>query len=153
ELKIEVLATKSPVPGGKLDQATPTEDAVWSKPITVKWVQALAGQVIINFPLNGTAVDFSDKIVGDTSYPDLNHYIVVTPVKTGTAFVQDLKATLNRDNRTFTGTARFGGVDVGVGEQFMLRIIATRTTLTPGPLIGEPPDSINSNTITVSRRK
>src|SRR4030042_5711977 len=46
-------------------------------------------QFLITNPKNGADVELTDIIQGRTPYLNKNHYIVVTPIKTGDDFVQD----------------------------------------------------------------
>ena len=153
ELEMQVVATSSVIPAGKLNQVRLPDDAIFSESVAVRWVQWLVGQIEITTPTDGAEVALNDRILGRTSYPDFNHYIVVTPVKTSNSSVQDRPATVNRSDGTFAGTVRFGGVEVGGGEQFVVRIVATKSTLSAGALITQPSDTISSNAVTVTRRK
>jgi hypothetical protein len=112
----------------------------------------LANKFTITYPTNGADVTFDDKVLGNTPFPNMNHYIVVTPVKTGTPYVQDRPALVNSGEGTFSGQARFGGAEVGVGEQFIVRILATKSPLEPGPLNSVPADVVFSESVAVRRR-
>lgn len=153
ELKLQVLVTRAELPAGKLDRAQLPDEAVFSDSVTIKWVKSLAGQLVIINPTDGAEVDFTNKIVGRTPFPELTHYIVVTSVRVGTAFVQDRPATVNRDDGSYSAAARFGSARVGRGEQFIVRVLATKSKLPAGPLVSTPPDAVTSNVVTVRRRK
>ncbi len=151
EFRIQVLATKAILGAGILAEIP--DDAIFSESLTVRRVAPSGNQIVITSPTDGAEVAFDDKILGTTPFPEMNHYIVVTPVKIGTAFVQDNPASANRVRGTFSGTARFGGAEVGVGEQFIVRVVATRSKLPAGPLTHEPDDAVPSNSVTVRRKK
>lgn len=151
EFRIQVLATKTTFPAGVLTNAP--DDAVLSKSVTVRRVGVPGDHIVITSLTNGAEVEFDDRILGTTPFPELNHYIVVTPVRVGTAFVQDNPASVNRVDGTFSGTARFGGAEVGVGEQFIVRVLATKTILPAGPLTHEPENAVTSNSVTVRRKR
>lgn len=152
EFRIRVLAIKATLPAGLLAEVP--SDAIFSDFVTVRRVQP-PEKIVITSPTAGADVDFDDRILGKTPFPELNHYIVVTPVRVGTAFVQDQPASVNRADGTFSGTARFGGVEVGVGEQFIVRVLATKSTLPASPLTpaNVPGDAVYSNSVSVRRRK
>jgi hypothetical protein len=153
ELKLQVLAASSGISPGKLDQAALPDDVVFSEPVEVRWVRSPGGEIVIMTPVSGAEVGFNDTVLGKTAFTDLNHYIVVTPVNAGTTYVQDQPALVNSADGSFSGVARFGGAEGSRQQQFFVRVVVTRSILTPGPLINEPADAVHSNTITVTRRK
>lgn len=154
EFTIRGLATTNVLNSGPLFSLP--ENAMLSEPVSVKRVLSVpvvAGPgPTITAPTDGLSVGIEYQIKGKTPLADWNHYVVVTPFKMGTAFVQDQTATINRADRSFTARARLGGVQVGVGERFSIRILATKSTLSAAPLINPPADAIFSNTVTVTRK-
>jgi hypothetical protein len=147
EFSLRVLATKQKLDAGGL--ATFPDDAKLSRPITVRRTKPTE-QLAITIPASGAEVSFEDKISGTTLFTDLNHYVVVTQVRGGAAYVQDQPASVK--NETFSGRARFGGINVGVGEQFTVQVVATKSTLSAGSLPKPPADAVVSNTVTVKRK-
>lgn len=113
----------------------------------------LAGQFTVTTPVNGATVEMIDFIRGNTPLSGMNHYIVVTPLKTGDDWVQEKRATVS--GGIWSGRAKFGTAAVGAGEQFVVRALATKSTLSPGPLteVEVPEDAIFSEPITVTRKK
>jgi hypothetical protein len=153
EFTIRVLATRATLVTGILTEVP--DDAVWSDSVTVRRVQSspvTGTQIIITMPADGAEVGVDSTISGKTSLPDLNHYIVVTPTRIGTSFVQSQSALVNRANGSFIWRATFGGAQVGAGEQFTVRVLATKSTLSPAPLTTEPPDAVFSNSVIVKRK-
>jgi len=153
QFTIRVLATKATLAAGNLTEVP--GDAVWSDSVNVRRVQsspAHAGQIVLTSPTDGDEVDADSTISGKTSLPDLNHYIVATPTQIKTSFVQKQPALVNRDDGSFTWRATFGDAPLGSGEQFTIRILATKSKLPPGPLNQEPADALFSNLITVKRK-
>lgn len=106
----------------------------------------------ITNPSYGDSVDLFDLIQGKTPFMGMNHYIVVTPLKTGGDFIQDVPAKVSSDG-SWIGRAKLGTAEVGVGEKFAVRVIATKSTLSPGQLIPVPEDAFSSDSITVTRKK
>ncbi len=147
EFTVRVLATKEKLDAGSL--ATFPDDAKLSRQITVRRTRPTEQPAII-VPASGAEVSFDDKVSGTTPFTNLNHYIVVTPLRVGTPYVQDQPASVT--NGTFSGRARFGGAAVGVGEKFSVQVLATKTTLAAGPLTKQPADAMVSNSITVTRK-
>src|SRR5439155_12522243 len=91
-------------------------------------------------------------IRGNTPYPDLNHYVVVTLVRTGSSSIQP--ALVNPD-RTVSAEVRFsdgsGNVTAGEDNEFTLRVLATKEALSAGSLTTFPTDARLSRQITVRR--
>lgn len=109
------------------------------------------GQFIITTPQNGTSVSATDIVIGTTPYsPELKHYLVVTPLDIGEDFVQDKPVTVYPGG-LWTGVARFGAGDVGIGKRFIVRCLATKEALSPGISNALPLDSQFSIPITVIR--
>lgn len=103
----------------------------------------------INSPQNSTDVVLTEIIRGWTPFPELNHYIVVTP-ENGVDYVQDSDVNVSRAG-TWTGTATFGSRTVGVGERYLIRGLATESELTPGQLREVPHDAVYSEPVMVRR--
>jgi hypothetical protein len=147
EYKIQVFATRASGPLSSIPA-----DAIFApEPVNVRRSLPVEPQVVITVPKPGAEVFGDDSILGETLAPGLNHYIVVTPIRTGTPAVQDQPARVSPDG-TFTGRARFGGANVGVGEQFSVYVIATEARLAAGPLPDNTQGTL-SNSVTVTRTK
>ena len=111
----------------------------------------IAREFTVTHPADGVTVDLTDLIRGHTPFPEMIHYIVITPLETGEYWVQDSPVMLYAGG-LLTGRARFGDAAVGAGEQFIVRVLATKATLSPGPLVKVPGDAIFSRSITVTRK-
>lgn len=109
-------------------------------------------QFIITDPKNGAILEMTDIIKGTTPYVTKNHYIIVTPLKTGDDWVQKDILKISPTG-LWSGRAIFGTASIGIGEDFIVRIIASNSTLPPGPLTQIPTDSIISEAIKISRRR
>lgn len=107
---------------------------------------------LITAPVNGANVELTETIRGETPHNQMNHYIVVTP-STGENWIQQGLVTISAGG-SWTGFAKFGEATVGVREKFIVRCVATKFTLTAGPLKQEqmPLDAIFSESITVIRK-
>jgi len=151
-LKIQVIATPAFLGAGKL--ADLPGNAYYSDAVTVTFRElgVANSAFVIMSPQDGATVGFDYAISGKTPFPERNHYIVITPVRTGTAYVQDRPADVDVNQKTFVGRGRFGATQVGIGQQFMVYVVATKSALKAGPLLSEPEDAARSNTITVTRR-
>lgn len=112
----------------------------------------LAQQFVVTSPVDGASVDLTELVRGRTPFPEMNHYIVVTPVAIGDDWVQD-GPVKGFAGASWGGRARFGTAGAGAGERFVVRGLATRSTVPPGPLIEVPENAIFSESITVIRRK
>ena len=106
----------------------------------------------ITSPADGAIVDRIALIRGKTPFPEMNHYVVVTPVKTKEDWVEDGPVRVSASGLWDT-QATFGSAAVGAGEQFIVRALATKSILSPGPLTEVPKDAIFSESITVTRSK
>lgn len=152
--KIRVLATMSTLAVGGL--AAIPDDAIFSEAVTVSRTLrsplAITG-IVITSPTDLGDVGLEGKISGKSLLPDLKHCIVVIPLRTGTPSVQDQPAAINRRDGAFDGRARFGDAQFGVGEQFVIRVLATQSTPPAGPLANPPGDAVFSNSMTVTRRQ
>jgi len=151
-LKLQLLATSGTLSEDRLT-AVPS-DALFSEAIEVTIIETVVapGAFVIDTPAAGATVGLDTTVTGKTPYPDRHNYIVITPKRTGAAALQDQPAIVNSSDGTFTGRVRLGGVQTGIGEQFMIHIIATKSELTAGPLVKEPDDAARSNTIIVTRK-
>jgi hypothetical protein len=92
-----------------------------------------------------------ELIRGETPFSGMHHYIIVTPVKIRTDFVEG-EANVSPGG-FWSGQAKFGEAAVGAGEKFVVRALATNSRLSPGPLTEVPKDAIFSGSITVTRKK
>jgi hypothetical protein len=112
----------------------------------------IADRFIIVSPQEGDTVDSSVIVRGKTPYPDRNHYIVVTSLKTNDDYVQQ---NLIRPDPSgaWTGNAELGTGNEGAGEKFLVRVLATTAVLRAGPMKDPPRDAIPSEAITVTRKK
>ena len=77
-----------------------------------------------------TSVNF-EKVEGTTPFADLKHYVIVTPQQ-GDEFVQEI-ASLSGNSFTVARCV-FGNANAGVGQRFVIRVIATRAKLNAGPV-------------------
>lgn len=113
-----------------------------------------ARQFKITFPADGATVERTSLIRGETPFPELNHYVVVTPVKTMDNWVQPGPMNVSATG-LWSGSATFGTAAVGAGQQFMVRAFATKSMVPEGTLEKEkvPEDAIFSESITVTRSK
>lgn len=112
---------------------------------------AAASQFVITSPPESGSVAFTDLLRGTTPYPNLRHYIVITPMSVGADWVQDDVAAVS--GNIWSGRGRFGEADAGIGEKFLVRILATSSRIAPGQLHVVPPDGIFSQPTTVVRTR
>src|SRR5437660_7094343 len=91
EFTLRVLATKEALSTGSL-RTFPT-DAKLSRQITVRRTQPTE-QLTITVPAHGGEVSFDDKVEGKTPFTNLTHYIVITPLRVGTPYIQDRPASV-----------------------------------------------------------
>ena len=110
-----------------------------------------AEQFVITYPSSGDVVDLTDMVQGITPYSKRNHYIVVTPIEIGGDLIQDSPVKISAGN-VWTVPVRFGTPAVGAGKKFVIRAIATNSTLSPGALIKIPEDAIFSESVVVTRK-
>ncbi|MBI3195301.1 MAG: hypothetical protein HYZ34_12675 [Ignavibacteriae bacterium] len=110
----------------------------------------LARQFRIVDPADGTLVDIIYSIRGKSPFPNMKNYIIVTPMTQGIDMVQHGPLSVSPSG-LWTGKAIFGQGAVGEGESFLVRCLATDSTLTEGPLTTIPSDAIFSESITVIR--
>lgn len=108
----------------------------------------------VTYPLEGGSVGSTAPVRGTTPYRDRNHYVVVTPMETGDNWVEEERAAVSSDG-VWTGRARFGTAAVGVGQDFVVRALATRASVLSGQLAAPaiPPDAVFSEPTVVTRSK
>jgi hypothetical protein len=114
----------------------------------------LARQFKITFPAEGATVERISSIRGETPFPEMNHYVIVIPVKTMDNWVQPGPVSVSASG-LWSGSATFGTAAIGAGEQFTVRVLATKSRVSEGTLEKEkvPGDAIFSESITVTRSK
>lgn len=112
----------------------------------------LAERFVIISPSDGASVQLTDMVRVKTPFAQMNHYLVITPLKTGDDWVQD-NPTKADSAGTWVGSAKFGTGDAGADERFLVRVLATKSTIPPGQLKALPPDGVYSESITVTRQK
>ena len=105
----------------------------------------------ITSPSDGDSVSMNEPIQGKTPFSGMHHYVIVTPVEARRDFVEG-EAKVTRGG-SWSGQAVFGGATAGVDQKFVVRALATESTLTRGPLIESPKDARFSEPITVIRKK
>lgn len=108
-------------------------------------------QFRITKPADGDSVNLVDVVRGETPFAGLNHYIVVTPIKAGVDFVQSGPVPVHAGG-FWSGQAAFGSAAIGIGEDFLVRCLATNSALNEGPLVDVPEDAAFSDIITVIRK-
>jgi hypothetical protein len=114
--------------------------------------QTLRNFLRITYPYNGDTVELTGLVRGSTPYSDRNNYIVVTPLQTGGNWVQDGPLTIDSGGQ-WTVQAKFGDAGAGEGQRFIIRALASKYSLKPGPLIEVPQDAVFSDAVTVTREK
>lgn len=112
----------------------------------------LSTQFTIMTPRNGETVEPTAPIRGLTPFLKMTHYVVVTSVKTGDSWIQNGPVDVSFGG-VWTGQARLGTAGEGAGENYVIRGLATRSILTPGPLIKMPKDAIFSESVMVTRKQ
>lgn len=114
--------------------------------------EAIAPTIVptINSPLPGAAVGSTEQVSGISPFVLLDHYVLVTPVKTGVRYV--VGDSFRTDSTgAFSAAARFGSGDVGVGEQFSIQVVGTSNRLAEGEIALLPADARVSKSVTVTR--
>ena len=106
----------------------------WAKvitidPLNVELSEQIDSSLSIRLPRDGGEVSLKEIVSGKTPYPEKNHYLVVTPVEVGDPYIQRTPIQISKSGQ-WTGFAQFGSHTVGIGEVFLLSIIATNETLT-----------------------
>ena len=107
-------------------------------------------QLVIQNLFNGETVGSSEIVKGNSQLPELNHYIVVIPLRTGDRWVVDGPIAINAEGN-WSGRARFGELNVGVGEKFAVSVLATAVPLSEGQLVNLPDDVRMSDPVEVVR--
>ena len=102
-------------------------------------------------PADKSEVSLSVKIEGETPYPDFNHYIIISPVNSGDDFVQSKAVVVSQG--LWVGMARFGDGPNGIGQEFIVRCAATKSTIREGSNPVFPQDVKFTPAITVTRTK
>lgn len=110
----------------------------------------LEQRFVITAPTDDSNVGLHDVVRGQTPFADMNHYIVVTPLKVGGDWVQE--GPVKVYGGLWSGRAKFGSAAVGEGEKFVIRALATKSKLSSGTLSEVPDDAIFSEPVTVTRR-
>ncbi|MGO9374675.1 MAG: hypothetical protein ACLQBD_21605 [Syntrophobacteraceae bacterium] len=112
----------------------------------------LASRFRIIDPTDGAVVPQEVFIRGTTPFSGMNHYIIVTPIKTGDDIVQggNLKVS---SSGLWSGNAEIGSAGVGAGQQFRVVTVATKFRLPAGPITEMPKDAIFSESIIVTRQR
>ena len=85
-----------------------------------------------------------------SSYLNLNHYVIVTPMIAPSSWVTDGPIHVS-PNGLGSGLARFGGSGVQPGQEFAVRILATEMNLEEGLLESIPPNAKVSLQFRVTR--
>lgn len=91
----------------------------------------------IMYPENGANVLIRDHVIARSDYTDMLHYIVVTPSQTGVTYVEGRNNALSARG-VLMGRAVYGDA-ASCGQAFAIRVVATDTELSPGPLADFPP--------------
>jgi hypothetical protein len=146
EISLRVMATEEQLGTGTI-VAFPG-DAKLSRHIRL--LLKPADRIVISSPAEGATVGLFEQVIGTSRVADVKHYVLVKPVRSGTAYIQEQPVAHN--NGKLTGRAQFGTASFGIGEQFTVEIIATSTTLNPGVLSNRPADAVTSKPVSVSRR-
>jgi|SRR6267154_3520463 len=100
-------------------------------------------------PVPGSMVAQMIEVHGRTGYPTWHHYVVVTGIVAGGSIVQDthMNSTATGD---LSGIATIGNVAVGEAEPYLIRIVASKSPLAPGPLVPQK-DLVFSDAVNVTR--
>jgi hypothetical protein len=108
----------------------------------------IMGDFRIMDPSYGGNVELKQILRGTTPFHGMRHFIIVTTPQ-GVDFVTS-EARVSGD--AWEGPATFGEAGAGGNEKFSVRVIATKTALSEGPLAETPPDAMSSDSITVIRQ-
>jgi hypothetical protein len=114
--------------------------------------EVVKGGFRITSPMNGDTVEPLESVRGTTPFRGTYHYIVVRAVKAGVDVVQPGPVSVG-EGGSWVGTAKFGDTNVGLGELFMIRCVATMSKLQSGVLTSEPKDGVFTDPVLVVRRK
>lgn len=111
----------------------------------------ITNRLEISQPSDGDTVDMIIGIRGGTPFSEMHHhYIVVTPLKTGTDIME---REVSVSEGLFDGEAKLGDAGVGAGERFAIRILVTKALLARGSTPPVLDGAISSNSIIVTRKK
>jgi hypothetical protein len=103
-------------------------------------------------PETGAEVEEGTIVSFNSTYGNLNHYIIVIPMRSPDKWVVDGPIKVSKDGFA-TGRARFGSGTVGVGENFAIQVYGTEIILPEGILSSLPPESKLSQQVLVTRVK
>jgi hypothetical protein len=104
----------------------------------------------ISSPLPGSTLGPTTLVTGVSPLVFLDHYVLVTAVKTGVRYV--VGDSFRPDSAgTFGASARFGSGEVGVSEEFSIQVMATNRPLAEGELRAMPPDAKVSRSVAITR--
>lgn len=106
----------------------------------------------ITEPINNAEVGASEIVRGMTTLKALNLYLIVMPLETGDRYIVDGPLTVDAQGM-WSGRARFGEGNLGVGEKFAISVLATKHKLSEGTLPKLPKDARISDSIGVLRIK
>jgi serine/threonine protein kinase len=109
--------------------------------------------VKITKPGRGEIVSPSPTVIAETSCTGMKHYIVVKPSGINQLYLQgELVAT---SANSWQGTAQIGDTGASNGEEFTIKVLATKDERPIGPLRQEriPEDAIFSNEVVVELKK
>jgi hypothetical protein len=106
----------------------------------------------ITSPAPGAVVESGAAVSFTSPFENLGHYIVVIPLRSPDRYVVDGPLHVSAD-RTTSGRARFGNEAAGIGEQFAIQVIATKTPLVEGVLAQLPEDAKLSSQVIVNRAR
>jgi hypothetical protein len=106
----------------------------------------------ILYPADGGFVGRTEWVKGSSSYGEgrIRHFLVVTPQQTGEPWVQEGPLGIPARG-IWAGWAIFGAAGVGEKKRFLLQVMATKSPLSPGPLIQVPQDAVFSEPVSVTR--
>lgn len=106
----------------------------------------------ITKPQKGDKVGPTEIVHGVTSLRGYNLYLIVIPLQTGDRYIVDGPLSVDPAGG-WSGRARYGEGNKGIGERFAVNILATRGILSEGVLDSLPSDARNSEPVEVERIK
>lgn len=109
--------------------------------------------LVIDTPPNGQTVGLVTQVTGKTSSPELNHYLLVISTTAQRYFIQD-PVQVSKDG-AWTGRAAFGTTDYGIGHQWVIWVLTTKSRLSVGEIFdsGFPADAKLSQPVVVIRNR
>jgi hypothetical protein len=113
--------------------------------------------VVIDDPPNRSKIGYQECVHGRTPFWGWKHYIVINPLQDGFPLliqkpVGIVSPIIVKSDGTWEGKAIFGGLnDDGIGKQWSISVIATKSSLSEGILFHFPEDAKFSNKIIVTR--